>query len=115
MKMKIGRNPSTQTILRHLVPRSEVCEVSAEEDLARVAAVRKVLGPHGKLTVDANCAWSPAFAIAMEPGMAAAPSIRRKGWFARDGLRNTVVGADVTEKRLVPGVFAAHGGLDPVG
>jgi L-alanine-DL-glutamate epimerase-like enolase superfamily enzyme len=71
MKMKIGRNPSTQSILRHLVPHSEVCEVSPEEDIARIAAVRKVLGPHGKLMVDVNCAWSAAFAIemgrAMEP------------------------------------------------
>ena len=71
MKMKIGRNPSTQTILRHLVPRSELCEVTPEEDIARVAAVRKALGPHGKLMVDVNCAWSPAMAIemgrAMEP------------------------------------------------
>jgi L-alanine-DL-glutamate epimerase-like enolase superfamily enzyme len=71
MKMKIGRNPSTQTVLRHLVPRSEVCEVEPEEDIARVAAVRRALGPKAKLMVDVNCAWSPAMAIemgrAMEP------------------------------------------------
>jgi L-alanine-DL-glutamate epimerase-like enolase superfamily enzyme len=71
MKMKIGRNPSTQTVLRHLVPRSDVCEVEPEEDIARVAAVRRALGPKAKLMVDVNCAWSPAFAIemgrAMEP------------------------------------------------
>jgi L-alanine-DL-glutamate epimerase-like enolase superfamily enzyme len=65
MKMKIGRNPSTQTHLRHLVDHAEVCEVEPEEDIARVAAVRRALGPRAKLMVDVNCAWSPAFAIEM--------------------------------------------------
>ena len=36
-----------------------------EEDIARVAAVRRALGPQAKLMVDVNCAWSPAFAIEM--------------------------------------------------
>jgi L-alanine-DL-glutamate epimerase-like enolase superfamily enzyme len=71
MKMKIGRNPSTQTHLRQLVGNAEFCEVDPSEDLARVAAVRQALGPKAKLMVDVNCAWSPAFAIemgrAMEP------------------------------------------------
>jgi len=71
MKMKVGRNPSTQTHLRHLVDHAGRCEVEPEEDIARVAAVRRALGPRGKLMVDVNCAWSPAFAIemgrAMEP------------------------------------------------
>src|ERR1700680_4537581 len=65
MKMKIGRNPSTQSHLRHLVDHAELCEVEPEEDIARVAAVRKALGPHAKLMVDVNCAWSPAMAIRM--------------------------------------------------
>jgi L-alanine-DL-glutamate epimerase-like enolase superfamily enzyme len=65
MKMKIGRNPSTQTHLRHLAAHSEMCEVEPEEDIARVAAVRKVLGPNAKLMADVNCAWSPAMAIEM--------------------------------------------------
>src|SRR5438874_9724052 len=43
MKMKIGRNPSTQTHLRHLVDHAELCEVDPDEDIARVAAVRKAL------------------------------------------------------------------------
>src|SRR6266550_8781686 len=71
MKMKIGRNPSTQTHLRQLIGQAEFCEVEPEEDLARVAAVRLALGPQAKLMVDVNCAWSPAVAIemghAMEP------------------------------------------------
>jgi len=65
MKMKVGRNPSTQTPLRELLGQKEFCEVDPEEDLARVAAVRQALGPRAKLMVDANCAWSPAMAIAM--------------------------------------------------
>src|ERR1700692_2531309 len=71
MKMKIGRNPSTQTHLRQLIGQAEFCEVEPDEDLARVAAVRDALGPQAKLMVDVNCAWSPAIAIemgrAMEP------------------------------------------------
>ena len=65
MKMKVGRNPSTQTPLRELLGQKDFCEVDPEEDLTRVAAVREALGPKAKLMVDANCAWSPAMAIAM--------------------------------------------------
>jgi len=71
MKMKIGRNASTQTNLREMLALHDTCVVSLEEDLARVAAVRRVLGSEAKLMVDINCAWSPALAIqmgrAMEP------------------------------------------------
>lgn len=65
MKMKIGRNPTTQNPLRHLLEHAEVCVVEPEEDVARVAAVRRALGPKAKLMVDVNCAWSPAMAIAI--------------------------------------------------
>ena len=65
MKMKIGRNPSTQSHLRGLLAHADKCVVTPEEDLARVEAVRKALGPHRKLMVDINCVWSPAVAIAM--------------------------------------------------
>ena len=71
MKMKVGRNPSTQTHLRELLGQKAFCEVDPTEDIRRVAAVREALGPDLKLMVDANCAWSPAMAIevgrAMEP------------------------------------------------
>ncbi len=71
MKMKIGRNPSTQTHLREWVGNTTFCEVEPADDIERVAAVRRVLGPRAKLMVDVNCAWSPAMAIemgrAMEP------------------------------------------------
>jgi L-alanine-DL-glutamate epimerase-like enolase superfamily enzyme len=65
MKMKIGRNPSTQTHLRHLADHAELCQTEPEEDIARVAAVRRALGPQAKLMADVNCAWSPSFAIEM--------------------------------------------------
>lgn len=65
MKMKVGRNPSTQSNLRAMLPNASLCEVSPEEDVERVAAVREALGPGAKLMVDANCVWSPAFAIRM--------------------------------------------------
>ncbi|HLC30529.1 MAG TPA: mandelate racemase/muconate lactonizing enzyme family protein [Dehalococcoidia bacterium] len=71
MKMKVGRNPSTQTNtnLREMQADHEMCVVSLDEDLARVEAVRKALGREAKLMVDANCVWSPALAIQMGKGM----------------------------------------------
>lgn len=69
MKMKIGRNPSTQTNLREILAHHDMCVVSLEEDLARVEAVRQAIGPGGKLMVDINCAWSPALAIQMGKAM----------------------------------------------
>jgi len=70
MKMKIGRNPSTGTHLRQLSGNVDFCETDPSEDLARIAAARKALGPQAKLMVDINCAWSPAFAIEMGREMA---------------------------------------------
>ena len=69
MKMKIGRNPSTQTNLRGMLAHHDLCVVSPEEDLARVEAVRQAIGPEAKLMVDINCAWSPAMAIRMGQAM----------------------------------------------
>lgn len=70
MKMKIGRNPSTQTNMREMLANHEMCLVSLDEDLARVEAVRQALGRDAKLMVDINCAWSPALAIQMGQAMA---------------------------------------------
>lgn len=70
MKMKIGRNPSTGTHLRQLSGHVDFCETDPSEDLARIAAARRALGPQAKLMVDVNCAWSPAFAIEMGREMA---------------------------------------------
>ncbi len=65
MKMKIGRNVSTQSAMRELIPGNEQCVVSFDEDLARVAAVREALGPEAKLMVDVNCAWGTGVALQM--------------------------------------------------
>ena len=69
MKMKIGRNPSTQSNLREMLPHHDMCVVSLEEDLARVAAVRQALGPERKLMVDI-ARLEPALAIQMGQAMA---------------------------------------------
>ena len=69
MKMKVGRNPSTQTNLREILPQHELCMVSLDEDLARIEAARKALGRDAKLMIDINCAWSPALAIQMGKAM----------------------------------------------
>ena len=39
--------------------------IDAEQDVARVRAVRKAIGPKVRLGVDANGAWRPAMAVAM--------------------------------------------------
>jgi D-galactarolactone cycloisomerase len=65
MKMKVGRTRPIGSNLRSLTADAEVCQITVAEDIARVAAVRKALGPEPRLMVDANCVWSPAVAIAM--------------------------------------------------
>jgi len=65
MKMKVGRTRLIGSKLRSLTADAEICQVTVAEDLARVAAVRRALGPEPRLMLDANCAWSPAAAIAM--------------------------------------------------
>ena len=57
VKMKIGRKPSP------LLPEYKVCYTSLEEDLARVKAVRKVIGEKITLMLDANNAWDVKTAI----------------------------------------------------
>ena len=65
MKMKIGRYAFTGTNFRQLLNQPDLCMVTPEEDLQRVATVRAALGPDRRLMVDANCVWSPEVAIAM--------------------------------------------------
>jgi L-alanine-DL-glutamate epimerase-like enolase superfamily enzyme len=65
MKMKIGRYDFTGTNFRRMLNQPELCVVTPDEDIARVAAVRKALGPDRRLMADSNCVWSPATAIKM--------------------------------------------------
>lgn len=71
VKMKIGRNPGMELSPLRVMDNRGRCEVSLAEDLDRVAAVRKAIGPEILLMVDANGAWDVATAVkmgrAMEP------------------------------------------------
>ena len=110
MKMKVGRNPSTQSHLRHLVDHAELCEVEPEEDIARVAAVRRALGPRAKLMVDVNCAWSPSFAIEM--GRALEP--QKLYWIEEPVATDDIAGSAMVADALAAPVagYETEVGLD---
>jgi L-alanine-DL-glutamate epimerase-like enolase superfamily enzyme len=57
VKIKVGRT-DTPFSLGILKPVYRECMVSMEEDIERVRAVKKAIGPDKKLMVDANAAWS---------------------------------------------------------
>jgi len=71
VKMKVGRNSHVELSALRASSERGVAEVSFAEDLERVAAVRKAIGPEIRLAVDANGAWDVATAVkmgrAMEP------------------------------------------------
>ncbi|HWB50535.1 MAG TPA: mandelate racemase/muconate lactonizing enzyme family protein [Stellaceae bacterium] len=100
MKMKIGRNPSTGTHLRQLSGNADFCETDPSEDFARIAAVRKALGPQAKLMVDVNCAWSPAFAIEMGREMAPYKLFWIEEPVATDDIEGSVRVADALDTAI---------------
>jgi L-alanine-DL-glutamate epimerase-like enolase superfamily enzyme len=65
VKMKVGRNPGVELSPLRVMDNRGRCEVSLAEDLERVAAVRKAIGPEILLMVDANGAWDVATAVKM--------------------------------------------------
>ena len=65
VKMKVGRSPEIELSPLRVMDNRGRCEVSLEEDLERVAAVRKAIGPDIRLMVDANGAWDVATAVKM--------------------------------------------------
>ena len=71
VKMKVGRNSRIELSPLRASSERGVAEVSLSEDIERVAAVRKAIGPDVRLAVDANGAWDVATAVkmgrAMEP------------------------------------------------
>ena len=69
VKMKIGRNPDIELSPLRVMDSAGRCEVTLEEDLERVAAVRDTIGPDIKLMVDANGAWDVPIAIKMGRAM----------------------------------------------
>lgn len=69
VKMKIGRNPDIELSPLRVMDSAGRCEVTLEEDLERVAAVRDTIGPDVKLMVDANGAWDVPVAVKMGRAM----------------------------------------------
>jgi L-alanine-DL-glutamate epimerase-like enolase superfamily enzyme len=71
VKMKVGRNAGIEMSALRVMDNRGKCEVSLSDDIKRVAAVRKAIGPDVKLMVDANGAWDVMTAVkmgrAMEP------------------------------------------------
>lgn len=71
VKMKVGRNPNIELSPLRVMDNRGRCEVSLAQDIERVAAVRKAIGPDILLMVDANGAWDVPTAVkmgrAMEP------------------------------------------------
>lgn len=63
IKMKVGRMPEALLNPLNDMPAADYATVSFEEDLERVRAARKALGPKVKLAIDANNAWTPSLAL----------------------------------------------------
>jgi L-alanine-DL-glutamate epimerase-like enolase superfamily enzyme len=63
-KMKVGRTPETPMNPLAYMVEPGFATVSFDEDLARVRAVRQVVGDDFQLMVDANNAWGVATALA---------------------------------------------------
>lgn len=65
IKIKVGRTPEVMLCPTENMPNGDKCNVSLEEDLARVETCAKVLKNRGKLIVDVNNAWTASVAIKM--------------------------------------------------
>ncbi|MGM9522379.1 MAG: mandelate racemase/muconate lactonizing enzyme family protein [Oscillospiraceae bacterium] len=62
VKMKIGRLPRISASALRVMPGGDKCCVTFEEDMERVQAVRKAVGPDIDVLVDANNSWDLAYA-----------------------------------------------------
>ncbi|MGI9253282.1 MAG: mandelate racemase/muconate lactonizing enzyme family protein, partial [Thermomicrobiales bacterium] len=62
-KMKVGRNPEVLLNPLHDMWASDYALATLEEDVERVRAVRKAVGPTFGLAIDANNAWTPAITL----------------------------------------------------
>ncbi len=62
-KMKVGRNPDVMTNPLPDMWASDYATCTLDEDVERVRAVRRAVGPEFKLAIDANNAWTPAVAL----------------------------------------------------
>ncbi len=64
VKIKVGRNRDVMLNPLHDMHASDYATVSLAEDVERVRAARKAIGPSVKLAIDANNAWSAPVALA---------------------------------------------------
>ncbi len=62
-KMKVGRNPDVMLNPLHDMWASDYALATLENDVERVRAVRKAVGPGFSLAIDANNAWTPAITL----------------------------------------------------
>jgi L-alanine-DL-glutamate epimerase-like enolase superfamily enzyme len=62
-KIKVGRNPELMLNPLHNMAAKDYATATMDEDVARVEAVRKAVGPKMRLAVDANNAWTPSEAL----------------------------------------------------
>ncbi len=63
VKIKVGRQPDTLLNPLADMPALDYATVTFEEDIARVQAARKTIGPKVRLAIDANNAWTPSLAL----------------------------------------------------
>ena len=63
VKIKVGRNPGVMLNPLPDMWASDYATVSLEEDVERVRAARRAIGPRTRLAIDANNAWTPAVAL----------------------------------------------------
>jgi L-alanine-DL-glutamate epimerase-like enolase superfamily enzyme len=63
VKIKVGRNPEVMLNPLHEMPAADYATTTLEEDVERVRAVREAIGPHVRLAIDANNAWTPSVTL----------------------------------------------------
>lgn len=63
VKIKVGRQPDALLNPLQEMPAASYATVTFEEDVERVRAARRAIGPRVKLAIDANNAWTPSLAL----------------------------------------------------
>ena len=63
VKIKVGRQPDALMNPLQDMQAADYATVTFEEDVERVRAARRAIGPRVKLAIDANNAWTPSLAL----------------------------------------------------
>ncbi len=63
VKMKVGRNPETMLNPLPDMWAPDYATATLDDDVERVRAARAAIGPHVRLAIDANNAWTPPLAL----------------------------------------------------